>query len=148
MTAPALPTCLSGVPSSVVRSRSFEVWVHSCTRSSQGGVERGRSLAFRAAVCCDVADGWCCAMAQARVFGRFAAHSMAGRVDDLAVGFNFELFTHTARFFDFKVLQASSNMEPTRFVQSLMPEFFAANRVAGCAAGAVQRTGAGGRGFL
>jgi hypothetical protein len=37
------------------------------------------------------------------VFGRFAALSMAGRVDDLALGFNFELFTHTARFFDFKV---------------------------------------------
>jgi hypothetical protein len=54
-------------------------------------------------LCCDVANGRCRAMAQARVFGRFAAHSMAGRVDDLDVGFNFELFTHTARFFDFKV---------------------------------------------
>lgn len=42
---------------------------------------------------------------QARLHGRFAAHCMVGSADELAVGFNFELFTHTARFFGFKVLE-------------------------------------------
>eukprot|EP01023_Acetabularia_acetabulum_P061912 TRINITY_DN7535_c0_g1_i2.p1 TRINITY_DN7535_c0_g1~~TRINITY_DN7535_c0_g1_i2.p1 ORF type:complete len:429 (-),score=89.81 TRINITY_DN7535_c0_g1_i2:405-1658(-) len=36
---------------------------------------------------------------QARVQGTFVAHVMAGLADDLAFGFNFELFTHATRFF-------------------------------------------------
>eukprot|EP01024_Parvocaulis_polyphysoides_P057179 TRINITY_DN6072_c2_g1_i2.p1 TRINITY_DN6072_c2_g1~~TRINITY_DN6072_c2_g1_i2.p1 ORF type:complete len:495 (-),score=102.85 TRINITY_DN6072_c2_g1_i2:217-1701(-) len=41
---------------------------------------------------------------QARIQGTFVAHVMAGLADDLAYGFNFELFTHVTRFFGFKVV--------------------------------------------
>ncbi|GIL73064.1 hypothetical protein Vretifemale_3287 [Volvox reticuliferus] len=41
---------------------------------------------------------------QARVMGTFAAHSMLGRADELASGFNFELFTHVTRFLGAKVV--------------------------------------------
>ncbi|KAK3277346.1 hypothetical protein CYMTET_14636 [Cymbomonas tetramitiformis] len=41
---------------------------------------------------------------QARLQGRYAAHCMAGVTDQLALGFNLELFTHTTRFFDLKVV--------------------------------------------
>eukprot|EP01025_Chloroclados_australasicus_P019666 TRINITY_DN2073_c1_g1_i2.p1 TRINITY_DN2073_c1_g1~~TRINITY_DN2073_c1_g1_i2.p1 ORF type:complete len:516 (+),score=81.64 TRINITY_DN2073_c1_g1_i2:225-1550(+) len=41
---------------------------------------------------------------QARVQGTFVAHVMAELADDLAYGFNFELFTHVTRFFGLKVV--------------------------------------------
>ena len=41
---------------------------------------------------------------QARASGTYAARVMAGEADELALGFNFELFTHTTRFFDQKVV--------------------------------------------
>ena len=40
---------------------------------------------------------------QARVMGTYAAHCMAGKADELASGFNFELFTHVTRFLGKKV---------------------------------------------
>ncbi|PNW85355.1 hypothetical protein CHLRE_03g182550v5 [Chlamydomonas reinhardtii] len=41
---------------------------------------------------------------QARVMGTYAARCMAGLSDELASGFNFELFTHVTRFLGFKVV--------------------------------------------
>ena len=41
---------------------------------------------------------------QARTMGLFAAHSMAGVTDELAFGFNFELFTHVTSFCGHKVI--------------------------------------------
>ena len=41
---------------------------------------------------------------QARASGTYAARVMAGEADELALGFNYELFTHTTRFFDQKVV--------------------------------------------
>ncbi|DBB05673.1 hypothetical protein WJX77_005847 [Trebouxia sp. C0004] len=41
---------------------------------------------------------------QARIQGMFAAHAMAGVTDDMAFGFNFELFTHITRFCGQKVV--------------------------------------------
>lgn len=40
---------------------------------------------------------------KARVMGTYAARCMAGLSDELASGFNFELFTHVTRFLGFKV---------------------------------------------
>lgn len=41
---------------------------------------------------------------QARVMGHYAAHCMARKVDELASGFNFELFTHVTHFCGKKVI--------------------------------------------
>ena len=41
---------------------------------------------------------------QARIQGMFAAHCMAGVTDEMAFGFNFELFTHITRFCGRKVV--------------------------------------------
>ncbi|GFR40960.1 hypothetical protein Agub_g1624, partial [Astrephomene gubernaculifera] len=41
---------------------------------------------------------------QARVMGSYAAHCMLGLADELASGFNFELFTHVTRFMGAKVV--------------------------------------------
>ncbi|KAL3142264.1 hypothetical protein ABBQ38_002606 [Trebouxia sp. C0009 RCD-2024] len=41
---------------------------------------------------------------QARTQGMFAAHAMAGVTDEMAFGFNFELFTHVTRFCGMKVV--------------------------------------------
>ncbi|KAL0022517.1 hypothetical protein WJX79_005810 [Trebouxia sp. C0005] len=41
---------------------------------------------------------------QARIQGMFAAHAMAGVTDEMAFGFNFELFTHITRFCGQKVV--------------------------------------------
>eukprot|EP01026_Neomeris_dumetosa_P019331 TRINITY_DN17796_c0_g2_i5.p1 TRINITY_DN17796_c0_g2~~TRINITY_DN17796_c0_g2_i5.p1 ORF type:complete len:506 (+),score=83.99 TRINITY_DN17796_c0_g2_i5:87-1604(+) len=41
---------------------------------------------------------------QARIQGTFVAHVMLGLADELAYGFNFELFTHVTRFFGLKVV--------------------------------------------
>ena len=41
---------------------------------------------------------------QARIQGMFAAHAMAGVTDELAFGFNFELFTHITCFCGQKVV--------------------------------------------
>ncbi len=43
-------------------------------------------------------------MLQARIQGMFAAHAMAGVTDEMAFGFNFELFTHITRFCGQKVV--------------------------------------------
>lgn len=41
---------------------------------------------------------------QARASGTYAARVMVGEADELALGFNFELFTHTTTFFGQKVI--------------------------------------------
>ena len=45
-----------------------------------------------------------CVYMQARIQGMFAAHAMAGVTDEMAFGFNFELFTHITRFCGRKVV--------------------------------------------
>ena len=47
----------------------------------------------------DTGYGW-----QARTQGMFAAHAMAGVTDEMAFGFNFELFTHVTSFCGRKVV--------------------------------------------
>ena len=41
---------------------------------------------------------------QARASGTYSARVMVGEADELALGFNFELFTHTTTFFGQKVI--------------------------------------------
>mmetsp|Transcript_45434 Transcript_45434/g.144506 ORF Transcript_45434/g.144506 Transcript_45434/m.144506 type:complete len:237 (+) Transcript_45434:3-713(+) len=41
---------------------------------------------------------------QGRVMGMYAAHCMCGVADELALGFNFELFTHVTKFLGLKVV--------------------------------------------
>ncbi|GIL42910.1 hypothetical protein Vafri_741 [Volvox africanus] len=89
----------------------------SLTRAPDGGLAVDRYMrtsdpyVFAAGDCCtaDWPDGsptwfqmrlW----TQARLMGTFAAHSMFGRVDEVASGFNFELFTHVTRFLGAKVV--------------------------------------------
>ncbi|GLI69045.1 hypothetical protein VaNZ11_013587, partial [Volvox africanus] len=87
------------------------------TRAPDGGLAVDRYMrtsdphVFAAGDCCtaDWPDGsptwfqmrlW----TQARLMGTFAAHCMLGRVDEVASGFNFELFTHVTRFLGTKVV--------------------------------------------